>query len=61
MKDGKVVMEKSYGNLSYTGNDKTSQETVWDMASVTKICATTLSVMKLYDEGKIQLEKTLGD
>jgi CubicO group peptidase (beta-lactamase class C family) len=61
MKDGKVVMEKSYGNLSYTGNDKTSQETVWDMASITKICATTLSVMKLYDEGKIQLEKTLGD
>jgi beta-N-acetylhexosaminidase len=61
MKDGKVVMEKSYGNLSYTGNEKTNQETVWDMASVTKICATTLSVMKLYDEGKIELDRTLGD
>ncbi len=31
------------------------------MASVTKICATTLSIMKLYDEGKIDLNKTLGD
>ena len=31
------------------------------MASVTKICATTLAVMKLYDEGKIKLNKTLGD
>lgn len=30
------------------------------MASVTKICATTISVMKLYDEGKIDLNKTLG-
>jgi CubicO group peptidase (beta-lactamase class C family) len=31
------------------------------MASVTKICATTISVMKLYEEGKIDLAKTLGD
>lgn len=31
------------------------------MASVTKICATTISVMKLYDEGKIELDKKLGD
>jgi CubicO group peptidase (beta-lactamase class C family) len=38
-----------------------TQETVFDMASVTKICATTLSVMKLYDEGRIDLDKTLGD
>jgi CubicO group peptidase (beta-lactamase class C family) len=30
------------------------------MASVTKICATTLSVMKLYDEGKLKLNQTLG-
>ena len=31
------------------------------MASVTKICATTLAVMKLYEEGKIDLKKNLGD
>ena len=34
---------------------------VYDLASVTKICATTISIMKLYDEGKIDLNKTLGD
>lgn len=61
LKDGKLVLEKTYGNLSYNSPEKVSQETVWDMASVTKICATTLSVMKLYDEGKIELNKTLGD
>src|SRR6185503_14762388 len=33
---------------------------IYDMASVTKICATTLGVMKLYDEGKLRLDKTLG-
>src|SRR5258708_1633263 len=31
------------------------------MASVTKICATTMAVMKLYDEGRLDLQKTLGD
>jgi CubicO group peptidase (beta-lactamase class C family) len=61
VKDNKILLEKTYGNLSYTGTEKVTQETVYDMASVTKICATTLSVMKLYDEGKLDLNKTLGD
>lgn len=34
---------------------------IYDMASVTKICATTIAIMKLYEEGKIDLKKTLGD
>jgi CubicO group peptidase (beta-lactamase class C family) len=34
---------------------------MYDLASVTKIMATTLSVMRLYDEGKLDLQKTLGD
>jgi beta-glucosidase-like glycosyl hydrolase/CubicO group peptidase (beta-lactamase class C family) len=61
IKNNRIIMEKTYGNMSYTGSRKVTQETVFDMASVTKICATTLSVMKLYDEGKIDLNKTLGD
>ncbi len=35
--------------------------TIYDLASVTKVCATTISVMKLVEEGKIDLNKTLGD
>ncbi len=31
------------------------------MASVTKVCATTLAIMKLYDQDKISLNKKLGD
>jgi CubicO group peptidase (beta-lactamase class C family) len=61
VKNNRIIMEKTYGNMSYTGTGKMTQETVFDMASVTKICATTLSVMKLYDEGRIDLDKTLGD
>ncbi len=34
---------------------------IYDLASVTKVSATTVSVMKLYEEGKLDLKKTLGD
>ena len=34
---------------------------IYDLASVTKICATTLSIMKLVDEGKLSLDDTFGD
>ena len=61
IQDGKIVTQKTYGHFTYDSTDKTSMEGVYDMASVTKICATSLSVMKLYDEKKIDLNKTLGD
>ena len=61
IKDEKIAYYKAFGHLSYTANQAVTTETVYDMASVTKICATTLSIMKLYDEGKIDLNKTLGD
>ncbi|MEY4867815.1 MAG: hypothetical protein RIT36_714, partial [Bacteroidota bacterium] len=61
IKDGKIIEQKTYGNMSYEAPEKVTQESVYDMASVTKICATTLSIMKLYDEKKIRLDGTLGE
>jgi beta-glucosidase-like glycosyl hydrolase/CubicO group peptidase (beta-lactamase class C family) len=60
-KNGKIVYHKAYGNYSYDKSIPVSTETVYDMASVTKVCATTIAIMKLYDEGKISLGKKLGD
>ncbi|MEO6315429.1 MAG: glycoside hydrolase family 3 N-terminal domain-containing protein [Chitinophagaceae bacterium] len=60
-KDGKIVFDKSYGYLTYDSTQPVYRETIYDMASVTKIMATLLSVMKLYDEGKLGLQNTLGD
>jgi len=60
-KDGKVIYNKAFGNTSTTSNQPVSINTVYDLASVTKISATTVSIMKLYEEGKINLDKTLGD
>jgi beta-N-acetylhexosaminidase len=60
-KDGNVVYDKAFGYLTYDKKEHVYPQTIYDLASVTKICATTMSVMKLYDEGKLDLHKTLGD
>ena len=61
VKDGKIVFFKTYGNYEYGKDEPVNKESIYDMASVTKICATNISVMKLYDEGKLELKKKLGD
>jgi len=60
-KGGKIAYEKAFGYLSYDKTEPVYKESLYDMASCTKICATTMGVMKLYDEGRLDLQKTLGD
>ncbi len=60
-KDGKIAYYKAYGSFAYDKAEPVNIESIYDMASVTKICATTISVMRLYDEGKLDLKKKLGD
>jgi len=60
-RNGKVAYEKSFGYVSSDKTELVYPETLYDLASVTKICATTMAVMKLYDEGRLDLQKTLGD
>ncbi|MEP7236305.1 MAG: glycoside hydrolase family 3 N-terminal domain-containing protein [Ferruginibacter sp.] len=60
-KDGKIVYHKAYGNYTYDKTEAVNTESIFDMASVTKVCATTISVMRLFDEGKLDLKKKLGN
>ncbi len=60
-KDGKIVLNKAYGYYNYDKTELVSTETIYDLASVTKVSATTVSVMKLYEEGKLDLKKKLAD
>lgn len=60
-RDGKVAYERAYGYMTYDSTEPVYPETIYDLASLTKIIATTVSVMKLYDEGKLNLKKKLGD
>ena len=61
LKDGKIAYEKAFGNFTYEKKKPVTLSTVYDLASVTKICATTLSIMKLYEDGKLDLKKKLSD
>lgn len=61
VKNGRIVFEKAYGYTTYEQVHPMRTDMVFDMASVTKICATTLAVMKLYEEGKLDLNATLAD
>ena len=56
MKDGHVVYEKAYGRQSYRRDPVTNND-LYDLASVTKAASTTLALMKLYDDGLIDLDK----
>jgi len=59
-KAGKVVYHKAFGYHTFAKKHPTRPDDVFDLASVTKVCATTLASMKLYDEGKIDLGQTLA-
>jgi beta-N-acetylhexosaminidase len=58
-KDGKVFYEKAFGTQNYNDTAKVRVNDVYDLASITKIAATTIAVMKLTDEQKIGLNNTL--
>lgn len=58
-KDGKVIFNKAYGTHTYGGApDKVSD--IFDLASVTKITATTPMVMRLVEQNKLKLDTNIG-
>ena len=61
MKDGKVVYDKCFGTFTYDSNAKVAPEDVYDIASLTKIFASTLAIMKLYEDTLLDINKTMGD
>ena len=53
---GKVVYSKNFGAVTYSaGAEKVTDETLYDLASLTKVLATLQSVMVLYDRKQIDL------
>ena len=56
-----IIINKSYGFHTYDSIIKVKQKHVYDLASLTKVLASTFSIMKLYDEDKLQLENKVSD
>jgi len=57
---GKVVYQKNYGYQTYDEEKPINDNTIYDIASVTKVAATTQILMKLYDEKKVDINETIG-
>jgi uncharacterized protein YbbC (DUF1343 family)/CubicO group peptidase (beta-lactamase class C family) len=60
--DGKVVYRRAFGNRVLVPKRKAmTADTIFDLASLTKVIATTTAVMQLVDEGKIRLEDRVSE
>jgi beta-N-acetylhexosaminidase len=59
-KDGKVVYEQSNGYLTYENKIPVSDQTIYDLASVTKVSATLQAVMFMHEKGLIDVNKKIS-
>ena len=60
VKDGTVIFNKSYGTHTYDGNKATLITDIFDLASITKVSATTMAVMRLIEQDKLKLDTNVG-
>jgi len=56
-----VLLARGYGNFSWSLESQVPDvdSTVWDLASLTKVVATTPSIMRLADQGSLDLDEAV--
>ncbi|HET8866501.1 MAG TPA: glycoside hydrolase family 3 N-terminal domain-containing protein [Gracilimonas sp.] len=60
VKDGVLAYNQAYGYQDYAKTEAVRDTDVYDVASITKIMGTTVSVMKLIDEDKLHLDDRIS-
>ncbi|MFN8239009.1 MAG: glycoside hydrolase family 3 N-terminal domain-containing protein [Chitinophagales bacterium] len=60
-KDGNVIYDKAYGFHTYDQTLATRTTDLFDIASVTKVTATLPMIMKMQEQGKIDVNHRLGE
>lgn len=60
-KNGYPVYNKCFGTHTYESDRKVKENNLYDLASLTKTTATMLAVMKLYDDGKLNLTDKISN
>lgn len=58
-KNGKIFYNRAFGYYDAYKTIKIDTNTIYDVASLTKVLATTLAVMRLYEESKLELDRPL--
>jgi len=56
-KKGKIIFHQAYGFHTYDSVQKVALDDIYDLASVTKITGPLPALMKLYEDGKLDLDK----
>jgi uncharacterized protein YbbC (DUF1343 family)/CubicO group peptidase (beta-lactamase class C family) len=60
--DGRVVFHRAYGNRSLIpAPEAMTEDTIFDVASLTKVLATAPAVMQLYEQGRFRLNDPVAD
>jgi beta-N-acetylhexosaminidase len=60
-KNGNVVYDKAFGTVDWKAKQKVDLQTVYDLASITKVAGSTIAAMRLVDMGLLDVNKTLGE
>jgi CubicO group peptidase (beta-lactamase class C family) len=58
-KDGKIIYHKAFGHHNYDKKNEVEISDLYDLASITKVAATTLSVMRLHEQGLVNIYNRL--
>lgn len=58
-KDGCIIYDRVFGKHTYAGEKQVTENSMYDLASLTKVVATTLVGMKLYEMGVYEMNDSL--
>ena len=59
-KDRKIIFDQSFGSLTYENKIPVTDETLFDLASLTKVTATLQAVMFMQEKGLIDINKKIS-
>ena len=60
--DGQIIFHKAYGNSSLIpAPEPMTEDTIFDVASLTKVLATAPAVMQLYEQGRFRLNDPVAE
>ena len=58
-KNGKVIYSRAFGEHDYQNKQAVKTTDLYDIASITKVAATTLASMKMYEQSKLKIDDRL--
>lgn len=60
VKNGSIIAEKSYGHFTYDSLKAVEKNTIYDIASITKVVATLPAIALLIDQGRLDLDDSVS-